>query len=97
MIDSDGTTTTTRLHDGFSPPADVPEKTGDGDDSAEEDADDASRPSTAAPATTASYSDGESEEELLDDDRARSLGERHARPDDDDARASDSEGPDSTT
>lgn len=92
MIDTDGTTTTTRLRDGFLPPADVLEKTGDGDDS-DADVDDASRPSTAAPATTASYSDGESEEELLDDDRARALGERHARPED----ADDPEVPDSTT
>jgi hypothetical protein len=40
MIDSDGTTTTARLSRGFVRPPDVPEKTGDDDDSDAEDADD---------------------------------------------------------
>jgi hypothetical protein len=82
MIDSDGTTTSCRLASGFIPPADVPEKTGEGDSDSDSDGGDA----TAGPTTTVkpraalACSDGESDEELLEDDRALSLAERHARP-----------------
>ena len=37
MIDSDGTTTSCRLESGFIPPADVPEKTGEGDSDSDSD------------------------------------------------------------
>lgn len=80
MIDSDGTTTTSRLYDGFLPPADVPEKTGDGDDS-DDDGDDATRPNANITKAKTIASDGESDEDLLDDDRALTLAQKHARPD----------------
>lgn len=83
MIDSDGTTTSCRLASGFIPPADVPEKTGEGDSDSDSDG---GGGATAGPTTTAkpraalACSDGESDEELLEDDRALTLAERHARP-----------------
>ena len=96
MIDSDGTTTTVRATSGFMRPADVPEKTGDADDS-DADADGFDdRPSSApalgpnarAPPTSSaklpSYSDGDSDSEpMLEDEFAPTLAERHARPDPD--------------
>jgi hypothetical protein len=90
MIDSDGTTTTARLSRGFVRPPDVPEKTGDDDDSDAEDADDR-RDENAGTAGTANvggitravYSDGESDEDLLEDETAPTLAERHARPESD--------------
>lgn len=85
MIDSDGTTTSCRLASGFIPPADVPEKTGEGDSDSDSDGGGGGG-ATIGPTTTAkpraalACSDGESDEELLEDDRALTLAERHARP-----------------
>ena len=83
MIDSDGTTTSCRLESGFIPPADVPEKTGEGDSDSDSDGAGgaaAGPTTTAKPRVAVACSDGESDEELLEDDRAVSLAKRHARP-----------------
>jgi hypothetical protein len=90
MLDSDGTTTTCAVSRDFVPPKDIPEKNLDGDATAgagigdDEDSDDdagARGPPASALAPRPAFSDGESDEELLEDDRKITLAQRHARPD----------------
>ena len=89
MIDSDGTTTSCRLESGFIPPADVPEKTGEGDSDSDSDG---AVGAAAKPRVAVACSDGESDEELLEDDRAVSLAKRHARPESEPESDADGEG-----
>ena len=97
MLDSDGTTTTCAVSRDFVPPKDIPEKNLDGDATAgagigdDEDSDDDAGARGPPPASVLAprpaFSDGESDEELLEDDKKITLAQRHARPDDADADA----------